>query len=129
MLEITNTTKTKIDTKFLQKAAQAAFAVLATEKEISLVFVGDAKMKAVNKKYRCKNKTTDVLSFEELNEIFISLPMAKKQAKLLKTSLKVELTRLLTHGIVHLNGYDHEKSASEAERMFAVETKILDKIK
>ena len=149
MLEITNTTKAKIDTKFLQKAAQAAFAVLHTEKDISLVFVGDAKMKEVNKKYRRKNKTTDVLSFEELNEIFISLPFAlrslgegwgaKKQArlrqkasagraKLLKTSLKVELTRLLTHGIVHLNGYDHEKSACEAERMFAVETKILDKI-
>ncbi len=148
MLEITNTTKTKIDTKFLQKAAQAAFAVLHTKKDISLVFVGDAKMKTVNKKYRQKNKTTDVLSFEELNEIFISLPVAKKQArlasknseskraslaesrraKLLKASLKVELTRLLTHGIVHLNGYDHEKSASEAETMFAVETKILDKI-
>ena len=128
MLEIVNTTKTKIDTKFLQKAAQAAFAVLNTEKDISLVFVGDAKMKAVNKKYRRKNKTTDVLSFEELNEIFISLLVAKKQSKLLKTSLKAELTRLLTHGIVHLSGYDHEKSASEAERMFAVETKILDKI-
>ena len=128
MLEIVNTTKTKIDTKFLQKAAQAAFAVLNTEKDISLVFVGDAKMKAVNKKYRRKNKTTDVLSFEELNEIFISLPVAKKQSKLLKTSLKAELTRLLTHGIVHLSGYDHEKSASEAERMFAIETKILDKI-
>jgi len=128
MLEIVNTTKTKIDTKFLQKAAQAAFAVLNTEKDISLVFVGDAKMKAVNKKYRRKNKTTDVLSFEELNEIFISLLVAKKQSKLLKTSLKAELTRLLTHGIVHLSGYDHEKSASEAERMFAIETKILDKI-
>ncbi len=140
MLEITNTTKTKIDTKFLQKAAQAAFAVLRTKKDISLVFVDDAKMKTVNKKYRHKNKTTDVLSFEELNEIFISLPVAKKQArlasknseskraKLLKTSLKVELTRLLTHGIVHLSGYDHEKSANEAERMFAVETKILLKL-
>jgi probable rRNA maturation factor len=127
-MHITNTTKTKIDTKFLQKAAQAAFAVLHTKKDISLVFIGDAKMKELNKKYRHKNKTTDVLSFEEVDEIFISLPVAKKQAKLLKTSLKVELTRLLTHGIVHLNGYDHEKSTREAEAMFAVETKILDKI-
>lgn len=128
MIEIVNTTKVKIDKKFLQKAAQAAFAVLSFKKQVSLVFIGDAKMKEINKKYRHKNKTTDVLSFEELNEIFISLPMAKKQVKLLKTSLKVELTRLLTHGIVHLSGYDHEKSASEAAAMFAVETKILDKI-
>jgi len=130
MMQITNLTKQKIDEKALKTAARIAAAVLGKQDigDISLVFVGDAKMKAVNKKYRCKNKTTDVLSFEELNEIFISLPMAKKQAKLLKTSLKVELTRLLTHGIVHLNEYDHEKSASEAARMFAVETKILDKI-
>jgi len=142
MLQITNLTQTRIDEKALKTVARiaATFLVKKELKDISLVLVGDAKMKAVNKKYRRKNKTTDVLSFEELNEIFISLPMAKKQArlasknsdskraKLLKTSLKVELTRLLAHGIVHLNGYDHEKSASEAERMFAVETKILDKI-
>ncbi len=145
MIEIVNLTKTKIDTKFLQKAAQAAFAVLFTrrsfsvggrdryglnegEKNISLVLVGDAKMKELNKKYRNKNKTTDVLSFEELNEIFISLPQAKRQAKLLKTGLKPELTRLLTHGIVHLKGFDHAKSAREAERMFEVEEEILSKV-
>ena len=128
-MEITNLTKTKIDTKFLQKAAQAALAVLGVEKEISLVFVGDAKIKELNKKYRGKNKTTDVLSFEELNEIFICLPQAKRQVKLLKTSLKAELTRLLTHGIVHLKGYDHAKSAKDAERMFGVEEKILKSLK
>ena len=66
----------------------------------------------------CKNK----------NEIFICLPFAKKQAKLLKTGLKTELTRLLTHCIVHLKGYDHAKSASEAERMFSAEEKILLKL-
>lgn len=128
MLEIANLTKTKIDTKFLQKAAEAAFAVLPFKKEVSLVFVNDAKMKELNKKYRAKNKTTDVLSFEELNEIFICLPQAKRQSKLLKTSLEIELTRLLTHGIVHLKGFDHEKSAQEAERMFVLEKKILEKL-
>ncbi|MBU2264586.1 rRNA maturation RNase YbeY [Patescibacteria group bacterium] len=142
MLEITNLTKTKIDTKFLQKAAQAAFAVLRAprshakrgeggkvkKEEISLVLVGDAKIKEINKKYRGQNKITDVLSFEELNEIFICMPQAKRQAKLLKTGLKTELTRLLTHGIVHLKGYDHVKSAREAERMLKVEEKILKKL-
>jgi len=128
MLEIVNITKDKIDTNFLQKAAQAAFAVVNFKKDVSLVFVGDARMRGLNKKYRGKNKTTDVLSFEELNEIFISLLQAKRQARELKVPINCELTRLLTHGIVHLAGYDHEKSASEAERMFVVETKILDKI-
>jgi len=126
MLEITNLTKAEIDKKFLQKAAQAAFAVLRLQdKEISLVLVGNAKIKELNNNYRGKNKVTDVLSFEEMNEIFICLAQAKKQARLLKTSLKSELTRLLVHGIVHLNGYDHERSEAEAERMFAVEKKIL----
>ncbi|KKT25524.1 MAG: putative rRNA maturation factor [Parcubacteria group bacterium GW2011_GWA2_43_9b] len=128
MLEVFNRTKIKIDTKFLQKVAQAALAVLRAKKEISLVFIGDAKMKELNKKYRGKNKTTDVLSFKELNEIFICLPFAKKQAKMLKDSLKAELTRLLTHGIVHLKGYNHAKSAQEAERMFKVEEKILNSL-
>lgn len=141
MLEISNLTKNKIDTDSLQKAAQAAFAVFFTRhsragrgeggranEDISLVLVGSAKIKEFNKKYRGKNKATDVLSFEELNEIFICLPFAKKQAKLLKTPLNSELMRLLVHGIVHLKGYDHEKSAKDAERMFAVEDKILKKL-
>ncbi len=138
MLQITNLTKTKIDEKLMQKVAQAAFAVLpaspnpaavgeggGNKKEVSLVLVGDAKIRSINKKYRHKNRVTDVLSFEKLDEIFICLPQATRQAKLLKTPLKTELTRLLVHGIVHLKGYDHEKSAKEAERMFAVEEKIL----
>ena len=140
-MEITNLTKTKIDVKSLQKAAQAAFAVLRAhrslverdeggreEKEISLVLVDDAKMKELNKTYRQKNQTTDVLSFGELNEIFISLPQAERQAKEAKKSTIAELMKLLTHGIVHLAGYEHEKSAKEADRMFAVEKKILDNL-
>jgi len=139
MLEIVNFTKTKIDTKFLRKAAQAAFAVLPRRsfsegrldkgQDISLVFVGDAPMKELNKKYRGKNMVTDVLSFEELNEIFICLPQAQRQARELKVSINCELTRLLTHGIVHLAGYEHAKSAREAKRMFRVEEKILRRLK
>lgn len=128
MAEITNLTSSKINTKSLLKTADVASAVLGMRKDISLVLVGDAKMKELNKKYRGKNKITDVLSFEELNEIFICVPQAKKQARLLKTSLKTELTRLLTHGIVHLKGFDHETSAQEAERMFVMEKKILGEI-
>ena len=82
-------------------------------------------IQVLSKKYRGKNATTDVLSFEDLNEIYICLPQAKRQAKLLKTSEKAELTRLLVHGIVHLKGHDHEKSAKEAEKMRQIEEGIL----
>ena len=111
---------------------------LGKGQDISLVLVSDKKIKELNKKYRGKNKVTDVLSFEELNEIFISLPQAKRQAarlhqgygeaKLLKTSLKSELMRLLVHGIVHLNGYDHEQSKSAELEMREIEDEILKRI-
>lgn len=155
MLEITNLTFSKINKKFLIKAADVASAVLNIEKEISLVFVCDARMKAINKKYRGKNRVTDVLSFGELNEIYICLPEARRQVKnqipptpplqkggtgggvlrkgraekLLKTSLNSELTRLLVHGIVHLKGYNHEKSAVEAAKMRKIEEKILKNLR
>ena len=148
VLTVTNLTKTKIDTSFLPKAARAAFAVLNwSDAQISLVLVGDKKIQELNKKYRHKNEATDVLSFEELNEIYICLPQAKKQARLdstrldsarlaieskrarlLKTPLKSELTRLLVHGIVHLKGHNHERSKSEELEMQEIEKKILDKI-
>ncbi len=130
MLEITNLTRQKVDEISLKKTADKALAVLGKKglEEISLVFVGDGKIKELNKKYRHKDRITDVLSFEDLNEIFICLPQAKRQAKLLKTSLKTELTRLLVHGIVHLKGYEHEGNKNDAKKMWAVEEKILDRI-
>ncbi len=129
MLQITNLTLEKIDKKFLEKAFLATQKTLGEKiKEISLVLVNDEKIREINKKYRQKNKITDVLSFEELNEIFISLPQAKRQAKRLKHSLNCELTRLFVHGIVHLAGFDHEYSEKEAREMERIENKILEKI-
>jgi probable rRNA maturation factor len=130
-MQLTNLTKSKIDFKPLLAAEKAAICVLGKREleEISLVICGEKKMKEINKKYRGKNKVTDVLSFEKLNEIFICLPQAKRQAKKQKISLNCELTRLLVHGIVHLKGYDHERGIKAAEEMFALENKILKKIK
>ena len=129
MLDITNLTRTKISTDFLQKVARAAFAVLGLKDDnVSLVLVGEKKIKELNEKYRGKNKVTDVLSFEDLDEIFICLPRAKRQAKLLKTPLKSELTRLFVHGIVHLKGYDHERSKTAELEMRKIEEKILARI-
>ncbi|KKS64263.1 MAG: putative rRNA maturation factor [Parcubacteria group bacterium GW2011_GWB1_42_6] len=98
-------------------------------KQISLVIVGEDKIREINKKYRGKDAVTDVLSFEELNEIFICLAQAQRQADLLKTSLNFELTRLLVHGIVHLKGYDHERSKKEADEMEGIERKIVKDLK
>lgn len=129
MLEISNLVGQKVDKKLLKKAMTVARKILGGElKDISLVLVGDEKIREINKEYRQKNKVTDVLSFEELNEIFISLPQAKRQAKRLRHSLNCELTRLFVHGIVHLAGFEHERSKKEAREMTKIENKILEKV-
>jgi probable rRNA maturation factor len=130
-VQLTNLTQVKIGLTPLLAAEKAAIGVLDKKglEEISLVICGEQKIKEINKKYRHKNKVTDVLSFEKLNEIFICLPQAKKQAKRQKRSLNYELTRLLVHGIVHLKGYDHELGEKEAAEMFNFENKILEKLK
>lgn len=110
--EINNLTKGKVDRRFLEKVAKQTLKILSFDKlrikEISLVIIGEAKIKELNKKYRKKNRVTDVLAFD-YGEIFICLPQAKRQAKQIGHSLKKELAILLIHGILHLAGYDDER--------------------
>ena len=108
--------------------------------EVSLNLVGEVKMRELNKKYRGKNKVTDVLSFplEEarlikhailpLGDIFICLPFAIKESERQSVGLKKELAWLTVHGFLHLLGYDHEKSADDKKKMFSLENKILKKL-
>lgn len=119
MVEINNLTTSDIDEEFLKGVAKK---VLKGEdrKEVglSIVFVGQGKMRKLNKKYRGKNKVTDVLSFDNgLNEIVICLREVKKNAKRFKSTFKKELARVLIHGILHLLGYEHEKDKKEAKKM------------
>lgn len=105
--------------------------------QVSVLFVNDATIHKLNRKFRGKNKPTDVLSFPQvenlrgklfspsLGDIVISLDTAKTQAKEFGVSLYEELLRLLIHGTLHLAGYDHEKvSASKAQKMRRTEAKL-----
>ncbi len=65
---------------------------------------------------------------KRLGEVIICYPRAKKQAKRLKHSLGKELTILLIHGILHLLGYEDEKSEKQAKEMREMENKILKKV-
>ena len=110
-LEITYKTKMPpITEAFLRQSAKNAAKVLRLSQNfsVSLVFIGPQVMKRLNFIYRKKNKVTDVLSFEGLNEIFICLIQAKKQSKEHRQTLKQEVALLLVHGILHLLGYDHQ---------------------
>jgi probable rRNA maturation factor len=126
-LEINNLTPNKIEEGFLKKTAEKALKFVKIKiPEISLVLVCDARMKSLNKKYRKRNKVTDVLAFD-YGEIIICLPQARRQAKELRHSLKDELKILLIHGILHLAGFDDETKAGY-KKMMAAQEKIFKSI-
>lgn len=104
-------------------------ALSATVNEIamrhfSVAFVSDRRMKELNKLFRDKDSTTDVLSFpfepdefdpdtNNLGDIVISAQQAQKHAAENGLSLEVEIKQLILHGALHLCGYDHETDDGE----------------
>ena len=94
--------------------------------EIVLVFVGTKAIRTLNRKYRRKDRPTDVLSFRigkkgadgkfYLGDIVISVPVAAKQARAGGHSLERELEVLVLHGFLHLAGYDHGAAVGLEEK-------------
>jgi len=104
--------------------------------ELSLVLVSDPVMHELNRTWRGRNRPTDVLAFAQregtgpapeglLGDVVISVDTARRQAAALGHSVAVEAERLLVHGLLHLLGYDHERSAAEARRMRRKERALL----
>jgi len=89
--------------------------------EVSIAFVDDAAMTSLNRKFRRKNKTTDVLTFPGddrfLGDIVISIDQARRQAVSEKHSLATEVRYLILHGILHALGYDHETDDGEMDAL------------
>lgn len=116
-------------------AERVLVAVGEAQSELSLDLVGDGRMRRLNRQYRKKDRTTDVLAFAMressspvsalLGDVVISLPTARRQAKEGGRSLSEELAWLLVHGVLHLCGYDHERSTAEARRMKLREQRVL----
>jgi len=78
--------------------------------EVNVLLTGDRKMRDLNRRFRRKDKTTDVLSFPSMNggDIAISVPIAKASARGLGHELADEIKILILHGALHLKGHDHE---------------------
>lgn len=94
--------------------------------EVSIAFVSDAAMKRLNKQYRGKNQTTDVLTFPgDRPDIVISLDQARRQATDEKHSLATEVRYLILHGVLHALGYDHETDDGE---MNALEMRVRGRV-
>ena len=119
----------------LKKVAQKVLEIVEQDQaELCLVLVGNAEIRKLNARFRKKDYPTDVLSFpagdefptdvQLLGDVIISVEKAKEQAKARRRTLDEELVTLLIHGIVHLLGYDHERSPKDARIMDCLEKKI-----
>ncbi len=132
MISITNLTANSIDKSFFEEIAKLVLTEEKKEDKLSIVLIGPTKMRKLNKQYLCKNRTTDVLSFnkvqssefkfppgqeKELGEVVICLREVRKNTKRLKSTFDAELARVLIHGILHLLGYNHEKSEKKTKKM------------
>jgi probable rRNA maturation factor len=127
--------------------ARALFKLLLLDHyELSLVLTGDSSIRELNRAFRGIDRSTDVLSFPQLDncaearpqhaeahdetmsavlgDVVISVDTAMRQAERLGITPESRLRSLLIHGVLHLLGYDHEKSRAEARRMFAREREL-----
>ena len=126
-VEVTGEARYRRDVTTFTRKILHALNRLDDFREISIAIVDDATMRTLNRKFRRKNKTTDVLTFpgEASCEIVISIDQARRQAAQEKHSVATELRYLLLHGILHGLGYDHESDEGE---MDALEVEIRDAV-
>ena len=126
-IEITGSTPRLTRQEVMTFARKVLIATGEEIGEVSIAFVNDRTMRGLNRKFRGKNKTTDVLTFpgEDACEIVISVDRAKRQAAAEKHSLPTEVRYLLLHGILHGLGYDHETDNGE---MNALELEVRAKV-
>ena len=103
-------------------ATLLAFESVLPETELSVVFCDDTFIQALNRDYRGKDRSTDVLSFpQELEsglagDVVLSVPTARRQARAAGRPSTEEIEWLFLHGALHLLGYDDETEA-QAEEM------------
>ena len=96
-------------------------ALLGKSYELSIVFVGPARMRRLNRAYRKIDKTTDILSFplsETEGEIFISTAVARREAVKFGRPFDNFLLFLLIHGFFHLKGMKHGSRMEREEEKF-----------
>jgi probable rRNA maturation factor len=123
-IEIINKSKIKISKVFVKKWLAAA---KLAKMDLTIVFLDTAAAKKLNRQFRGKDYATDILSFEG-GELVLCPQVLKRQAKEHKHSFNAELGYMLIHGVLHLQGFDHEKSKSAAAKMFKIQDQVFDRL-
>ena len=132
-IDITNKTRTKINISLVKKVSEQFLKKHKKNNlDLSVVFVGDKKMRSINKVYRGYDKVTDILSFDGegglFGELIIDYVQIKRQAKSFNNSVREELVFILVHGLFHLLGYNDE-TEKEEEKMIKLGEFFIKKIK
>ncbi len=131
ILEISRTAElTELSDSAIEQlyAAAATVVPLPETLEWSIAFVDDATIATLNEEYRQKSGPTDVLSFrydDQHGEIIISVDRVRAQAEEYGNTVVDEAAWMVVHGILHVLGWDHERSAEEHEQQRALEINIL----
>ena len=132
----------KVAAAELRRVARAVLAAenVASAVEVEVILADEATVRDLNRLYRGKDEPTDVLSFAvmegdafppapdeapSLGEVIICLPIAEAQASSAGRAVAGEVAHLLTHGLLHLLGYDHEDDEADSQRMKAREDELL----
>lgn len=145
---------TKINQQKIKRDSAALLRLLGLkDAELSILLVDDSRMRRLNHKYRGIDRTTDVLSFPQQNscelknkresldlslvtrhlplplgDVVINLQAVKRQAPEHGLSFNEELRWLLVHGVLHLIGYDHERTRYAERKMRTKERELLEYI-
>jgi probable rRNA maturation factor len=117
--------------------AAAALAPLRRSTVVSVRVVGRARSRSLNRHYRHKDHATNVLSFDGagtapdgrcfLGELVICAPIVAREARAQGKTLESHWAHMLVHGVLHLKGFDHERTA-DARKMASREIQILDRL-
>jgi len=124
-LRVTVTSHTRRPTRVPGLAAWLSEVAPARARgEVSLAFVGDARIRALNRAFRRMDAPTDVLSFPSgeprfLGDIVIAAGVAGRQARRAGHTFGVEARVLALHGLLHVLGYDHETDQGQMEKLEA----------
>ena len=117
--------------RLVRKAARAALG--ARIRSLTVALSDDRRVQALNKRDRKKDKPTNVLSYPSgeksfLGDIVLARQTVWREARAQKKTLADHVAHLVVHGTLHLLGYDHEASETDAERMEALERRVLKKL-
>lgn len=127
----------------LRRWAAAALGRLGAGAELGVRIVGAAESRRLNRRYRGRDRPTNVLSFaaaglpraapasvlpRPLGDLVVCAPVVRREARAQGKTLRAHWAHLIVHGALHLVGYDHERSAAEAERMERREVAVLRRL-